>query len=67
LLFPLGGRRGDFYFTILAGYGEDITAQNIKEVYGAEDCVYTHPVNGLPVVLLDGNSRQPAKPGGGVA
>ncbi|MFC1949910.1 ABC transporter ATP-binding protein [Chloroflexota bacterium] len=31
---------------------EVITARNIKEVYGSEDCVYTHPVNGLPVVLL---------------
>ncbi len=47
--------------------GEVITAQNIRDVYGAEDCVYTHPVNGLPVVLLDANGRQPARPGGGVA
>ncbi len=46
--------------------GEVITAQNIKEVYGADDCVYTHPVNGLPVVLLDGNGRPPARPAGGV-
>lgn len=29
-----------------------ITDHNIKEVYGAENCVYTHPVNGLPTVLL---------------
>ncbi len=37
---------------------EVITAENIGEVYGAKDCVYTHPVNGLPVVLLDaGNNR----------
>lgn len=35
-----------------------ITPQNIKDVYGAEGCVYTHPVNGLPVVLLNaGNSK----------
>jgi len=45
---------------------EVITAQNIKEVYGAEDCVYTHPVNGLPVVLLDGNKHQSAKLGGNI-
>ena len=31
---------------------EVITDRNIKEVYGAENCVYTHPVNGLPAVLL---------------
>ena len=31
---------------------EVITDGNIKEVYGAENCVYTHPVNGLPTVLL---------------
>ena len=37
---------------------EVITAENIAEVYGAESCVYTHPVNGLPCVLLNaGNSR----------
>jgi iron complex transport system ATP-binding protein len=29
-----------------------ITEENIREVYGAENCVYTHPVNGLPTVLL---------------
>lgn len=32
---------------------EVITPQNIEEVYGAESCVYAHPANGLPVVLLD--------------
>jgi iron complex transport system ATP-binding protein len=32
---------------------EVITSQNIEEVYGAENCVYTHPANGLPVVLLN--------------
>jgi iron complex transport system ATP-binding protein len=31
---------------------EVITDKNIKRVYGAENCVYTHPVNGLPTVLL---------------
>ena len=31
---------------------EVITGENIKEVYGAENCVYTHPANGLPTVLL---------------
>jgi len=31
---------------------EVITARNIREVYGTENCVYTHPVNGLPTVLL---------------
>lgn len=35
---------------------EVITPQNIKEVYGAEGCVYTHPANGLPAVLI--NPRQ---------
>jgi iron complex transport system ATP-binding protein len=33
--------------------GEVITAGNIKEVYGAEGCVYTHPANGLPAVLIN--------------
>ena len=32
---------------------EVITSENIREVYGAENCVYTHPVNGLPTVLLE--------------
>jgi len=31
---------------------EVITDKNIKQVYGAENCVYPHPVNGLPIVLL---------------
>jgi iron complex transport system ATP-binding protein len=31
---------------------EVITEENIREVYGAENCVYTHPANGLPTVLL---------------
>lgn len=38
--------------------GEVITADNIAAVYGAESCVYAHPVNGLPCVLLSaGMSR----------
>jgi iron complex transport system ATP-binding protein len=37
---------------------EVITERNIREVYGAENCVYAHPVNGLPTVLLGtGNNR----------
>jgi iron complex transport system ATP-binding protein len=37
---------------------EVITDKNIKEVYGAENCVYTHPVNGLPAVLLGAHRGQ---------
>jgi iron complex transport system ATP-binding protein len=37
---------------------EVITDANIKQVYGAENCVYTHPVNGLPTVLLSSRSRK---------
>ena len=43
---------------------EVITPQNIKEVYGAENCVYVHPVNGLPIVLLkagEGKSKKRGK------
>ena len=29
-----------------------LTAQNIREVYGAEVCVYPHPVNRLPTTLV---------------
>jgi iron complex transport system ATP-binding protein len=32
---------------------EVITPEIIKEVYGAEGCVYTHPVNKLPAVLVN--------------
>jgi iron complex transport system ATP-binding protein len=32
---------------------EVITPEIIKEVYGAEGCVYTHPVNQLPAVLVN--------------
>jgi iron complex transport system ATP-binding protein len=35
-----------------------ITADNIREVYGTDNCVYTHPINGRPTVLLQaGRSR----------
>ena len=37
---------------------EVITAENIKEVYGADSCVYVHPVNGLPAVLISANNSQ---------
>ena len=37
---------------------EVITSQNIGEVYGTENSVYTHPLNGLPTVLLNaGNGK----------
>jgi len=42
--------------------GEVINSQNIKEVYGAEGCVYAHPVNGLPAILLRAGNSQNAKP-----
>ncbi len=35
---------------------EVITSENIREVYGTNDCVYAHPVNGLPTVLLRAGS-----------
>jgi len=45
---------------------EVITPENIKEVYGAESCVYTHPLNGLPAVLLHAGNNKTAKPEGGI-
>ncbi len=42
--------------------GEVITPQNIEEVYGARSCVYAHPANGLPVVLLNADKSKPARP-----
>ncbi len=37
---------------------EVITSSNIARVYGAASCVYSHPVNGLPCVLLQaGNGK----------
>ena len=38
--------------------GEVITAENIKEVYGAENYVYPHPKNNLPVVLPISNHNK---------
>ncbi|MFC1956503.1 ABC transporter ATP-binding protein [Chloroflexota bacterium] len=43
-----------------------ITAHNIKEVYGVENCVYAHPFNGLPAVLLSANNGKPDRTGGRV-
>ncbi len=37
---------------------EVITTSNIKEVYGTDNCVYTHPVNGRPTVLLQAGSSR---------
>jgi iron complex transport system ATP-binding protein len=37
---------------------EVITDKNIKQVYGAENCVYTHPLNGLPTVLLSAHGNR---------
>jgi len=34
-----------------------LTVQNIKEVYGAEVCVCSHPVNKLPITLVTANGR----------
>ncbi|MFA5309607.1 MAG: ABC transporter ATP-binding protein [Dehalococcoidales bacterium] len=43
---------------------EVITDANIKQVYGAENCVYPHPANGLPAVLLRANRNNAARNGG---
>ncbi len=40
---------------------EVINSENIKEVYGTEGCVYAHPVNGLPTVLLRAGSGRHAR------
>ena len=41
---------------------EVITDTNMKQVYGAENCVFTHPLNGLPTVLLSaGNNKLTGK------
>ncbi len=37
---------------------EVITAQNIKEVYGVDSCVYSHPANGLPTILINAGNSQ---------
>jgi iron complex transport system ATP-binding protein len=39
-----------------------INSRNIKEVYGADGCVYTHPVNGLPAVLVKAGNSKHTKP-----
>ena len=40
---------------------EVITSEHIKAVYGAEVCVYPHPLNGLPATLIiPGNGRNPS-------
>ncbi len=41
---------------------EVINQANIKDVYGTGECVYTHPVNGLPIVLLKAGSGRNALP-----
>ena len=39
--------------TFTEGIPQDVlTAQNIKEVYGAEICVFPHPINKLPTTLI---------------
>lgn len=45
---------------------EVITPQNIKDVYGAEHCVYTHPINGLPTVLIKAGNSQSGHIGDGI-
>ncbi len=37
---------------------EVITEANLRQVYRAGDCVFTHPVNGLPTVLLGAHRHQ---------
>jgi iron complex transport system ATP-binding protein len=44
---------------------EVINQQNIREVYGAENCVYTHPANGLPTVLLEAGTGRNSGRGNG--
>jgi iron complex transport system ATP-binding protein len=35
------------------GVPQDVlTAQNIKKAYGAEVCIYPHPINRLPTTLI---------------
>ncbi len=38
--------------------GSVITAQNIREVYGAEVCVFPHPLNDLPATLVIPGGRE---------
>ncbi len=37
---------------------EVITETNMRQVYGAENCVYIHPLNGLPTVLLGAHQNR---------
>ena len=37
---------------------EVITEHNIREVYGTGSCVYNHPLNGLPTVLLNASNNK---------
>jgi iron complex transport system ATP-binding protein len=37
---------------------EVITAENVREVFGADTMIYPHPENNLPMVLPNGNHRQ---------
>jgi iron complex transport system ATP-binding protein len=45
---------------------EVITDDNIRDVYGAEGCVYTHPASGLPAVLLSPGNNKSARAGKGI-
>lgn len=38
-----------------------ITENNIAQVYGVDNCVYKHPLNGLPVVLLSNMDNEYAR------
>ena len=40
--------------------GEVITPENIRLVYGVEGCIYPHPVNQLPTVLLNPRNNETA-------
>jgi iron complex transport system ATP-binding protein len=37
---------------------EVITAENVREVFGADTTIYLHPENNLPIVLPNGNHRR---------
>ncbi len=41
--------------------GDILTAPNIKEVYGADVCVYPHPINRLPTTIITaGRNHEPS-------